>query len=726
MINSGPMDGLRMVPLAERALLMLRWRGGLALALPLAAFHWLLAISSVLEKSTTCDEPIYIAGGLSYWLFDDYRLHPENGNLPQRIAAIPLLIAGNVNFPSRDNELWRTADHYRIGTSLLYGSGNDADEILLLSRAAILVLNCLTAMLIFLWSRELFGIAGGLLSLAVAVFCPTMLGYGSIVMSDMAAAFSFLFAVRFIWKAIHEVTPLSIAAGGLAVGLMCLAKMSAPLLVPMAAILFAVRIISGAPLQVRFQGRRWAISSRPWRAGFLVGVFATQAMIAWTMIWAAYGFRYQASAEGEDDFPLERRMSWEKLFEFCDWTPGGNAFRDTINFCRDNKLLPEAYLWGTAHTYRFAQKRSAYLRGEYSVTGWRSFFPYCFAVKTPVPTLVITVLAAAGGAMVLTGRLSPAQETRHGNAENSGGSSDPCRAAANVPGRDMPGLTGALYRTAPLWALLFVYWAAAISSNLNIGHRHLLPVYPPMYILCGAAAAWLRKGPRPMRAAMAACLLLLATETLRFHPHYMAYFNQFVGGPKSGYRHLVDGSLDLGQDLPGLKKWLDRNNPPGPSRQPIFLSYFGNGDPAYYGIEARDLPSFSSARQHYTIEPLVPGIYCISATMLPGYYAKMYGPWTEWKEKRWMEVRREADRFRLADIAGQEKLVREKGGEYWTTIAHDFWWLRFQRLCAVLRARDPDDNVGYSILIYRLGPADIERVMNGPMPPEFMATHAAY
>ncbi|MCX7805258.1 MAG: hypothetical protein N3A38_08725 [Planctomycetota bacterium] len=205
----------------------------------------------------------------------------------------------------------------------------------------------------------------------------------------------------------------------------------------------------------------------------------------------------------------------------------------------------------------------------------------------------------------------------------------------------------------------------------------------------------------------------------------MAYFNQFVGGPGNGYKHLVDGSLDIGQDLPGLKKWLDRNNPPGPGRQPVFLSYFGNGDPRYYGIEARDLPSFSSVKSHFTIEPLVPGIYCISATMLPGYYAQMYGPWTGWKEKRWREVCQEADRFRCADEAGQGRLIREKGGEYWTGIAHDYWWLRFQRLCAVLRAREPDDQVGYSILIYRLDQSDIGRVMNGPLPAEFMVSPGA-
>ncbi|MCX7803783.1 MAG: hypothetical protein N3A38_01205, partial [Planctomycetota bacterium] len=509
----------------------LQWRGGIAPALALAALHWLLAFSSVREKSTTCDEPIYIAGGLSCWLFNDYRLHPENGNLPQRIAALPLVFDDGIVFPPLNTEQWRTADHYGVGVDLLYGQGNDADRILLRARAAILLLNFLTALLVFQWSRELFGVAGGLLSLTMAVFCPTMLGYGSIVMSDMAAALGFLLAVRYIWKAMHEVTPMLVATGGLAAGVMCISKMSAPLLAPMAAIMLAVRLISRAPLPVRFRNFRREISPRPQRAAVLAGVLIAQALIAWAMIWAAYGFRYRASAEAGEDFPLERRMSWEQLLDRCGGSPGGEAFRGAIIFCRDNRLLPEAFLWGMAYTYRFAQMRSAYMNGEYSVTGWRSFFPYCFAVKTPIPAMALIALAAAGGMLAPVIRRSRAPEGSGAGAgaeggcmgsappgcaypggagaDGGGGHPDSGRPVADVPGRDMPGLAGAFYRAAPLWALLIVYWAAAITSNLNIGHRHLLPVYPPIYILCGAAAVWLRERPRVLRAATAICAVLL-------------------------------------------------------------------------------------------------------------------------------------------------------------------------------------------------------------------------
>ena len=42
--------------------------------------------------------------------------------------------------------------------------------------------------------------------------------------------------------------------------------------------------------------------------------------------------------------------------------------------------------------------------------------------------------------------------------------------------------------------------------------------------------------------------------------------------------------------------------------------------------------------------------------------------------------------------------------------------LRFARLCAWLRPRQPDDEVGHSILIYRLTDGDLRQALTGPPP----------
>src|SRR3989338_5168022 len=53
-------------------------------ALLLALCHAVLATLAVREKSTTADELAHVTGGYTFNHWSDYRLHPENGILPQR------------------------------------------------------------------------------------------------------------------------------------------------------------------------------------------------------------------------------------------------------------------------------------------------------------------------------------------------------------------------------------------------------------------------------------------------------------------------------------------------------------------------------------------------------------------------------------------------------------------------------------------------------------------
>ena len=102
------------------------------------------------------------------------------------------------------------------------------------------------------------------------------------------------------------------------------------------------------------------------------------------------------------------------------------------------------------------------------------------------------------------------------------------------------------------------------------------------------------------------------------HPHYLAYFNELVGGPGRGYRYMVDSNLDWGQDLKGLKKYMDRN---GISK--IRLSYFGSDSPSRYGIAYDWLPSFVLPIPDNQAPDLsTKGWIAISATNLQGVYLK--------------------------------------------------------------------------------------------------------
>jgi hypothetical protein len=266
-----------------------------------------------------------------------------------------------------------------------------------------------------------------------------------------------------------------------------------------------------------------------------------------------------------------------------------------------------------------------------------------------------------------------------------------------------------LYETAPLWSLIFVYSLSSIFSTLNIGHRHILPLYPAMFVLCGSAAAWLRSERLSLRWLLAAILCLFLIESGRAYPHYLAYFNQITGRTHA-YRHLVDSSLDWGQDLPGLKRWLSDHGWDGSPQHRVYLTYFGTGDPHYYEIQASLLPvdRFPSDAPQFR-----PGLYCVSATALQCVYARAQGPWTDRYEAWYRDLSKHLERARRMPIAEATKEIG--GADKLQQLAWSHYMLSVARLMAYLRQIEPIDSVGFSILVFKLSQNDLNRAFNEPL-----------
>ncbi|NLE44465.1 MAG: hypothetical protein GX620_07065 [Chloroflexi bacterium] len=224
-------------------------------------------------------------------------------------------------------------------------------------------------------------------------------------------------------------------------------------------------------------------------------------------------------------------------------------------------------------------ERSAFLRGETKVGGWWWYFLYSTAIKTPIPLLlgIVAVMAVA------------------------------LRQGARW-----------WWRTLPLWAFPAMYWLVAMRSNMNIGHRHLLPTYPFLYILIGqlvTSVVRMRKSARAVTVGIVAVLLVwYAGEAIGIYPFYLAYFNQLVGGPRNGYRHLADSNVDWGQSFIALREWMERE-----SVDVVRLSYYTYVDPSVYGVCYEPLPPALGATED-AISRFAPqpGMYAISATPLQG------------------------------------------------------------------------------------------------------------
>ncbi|MDZ4385225.1 MAG: hypothetical protein U0944_02280, partial [Candidatus Moranbacteria bacterium] len=248
------------------------------------------------------------------------------------------------------------------------------------------------------------------------------------------------------------------------------------------------------------------------------------------------------------------------------------------------------YVFGVARVFqRVGGGNITYFIGEISNKGFLSYFPVVFILKEPLPTLFFLFFAVSIG---LFGIIS---------------------ASFSEPKKILRNLIHYLRVNIAEFAMLtfiFVYSATSITGRLNIGLRHLLPIFPFIYILIAVSVfRFIRRRHNQSKhifnlAALALVTFLIA-ETVSAYPYYMSYFNQSAGGPKNGYQIVTDSNADWGQDLKRLEAFLKDH----PEIEKIKVDYFGMTDLDYY-LSNRYEKWWSAKR------PIEPGWYAISALFL--------------------------------------------------------------------------------------------------------------
>jgi 4-amino-4-deoxy-L-arabinose transferase-like glycosyltransferase len=640
-----------------------------------SVWHFWLAASVSRTFSTTVDEIVHLTAGHAYNTTGDFHLQPENGNLPQRWAALPLLFQG-IKLPPASSEA-TAPDVWQLGEQFFHHRGHDLPAMLAAGRAMNAVLSGLLCFTLFLLARHWFGPGAGLVALVLAVFSPTLLAHGGLITSDTAAALGFALATLTWCRLLQKISPARLFLAGGALGFLALSKYSVVLFVP-------VMLLTAVWQAWRWRDLRKTIA--------LAGSGLLAALVAVGLIWTAYGFRYSAGpavATPTRSFA----QSWDavlfvtppnppmvmadgRALENLNSRPG--ALQACVSWAREHRLLPEAYLYGFAFVAKHSRGRLAYFAGDYRLSGWWEFFPTAFAVKTTWPELTLMAISLLA--------LATAPRTRR---------------------------SVWLRRLAPLWLMLVVYGLFAVTSRLNIGHRHLLPFYALAYV--GAAGAMLLvQRNRWWSAGIAALLVWHVSVSFTIRPDYLAYFNAWAGGPAQAHRLFVDSSLDWGQDLPRLKQWLDENA----REDRIYLSYFGSGSPVHTGIRATRIgDGYFDPAPRKALPQLTEGVYCVSATMLRRVYTHVRGPWSPSYEARyqqltgWLRNLRTQPAGTPATDTDGSLLDRVTVNERFSTYEQ----LQFGRLCHFLELRPPDARAGYSILIYRLSAAEVRFALEAPL-----------
>ena len=182
---------------------------------------------------------------------------------------------------------------------------------------------------------------------------------------------------------------------------------------------------------------------------------------------------------------------------------------------------------------------------------------------------------------------------------------------------------------APTIALL-VFGVLLLRSRLNLGFRYALPILPPLCVL--AAAGIVRIWPivpRGVRSVVVVLASWMVLHVASYYPHFLAYVSEYGPGRDEGYRVLVDSSLDWGQGLPELARFMRHHDIPR-----VYLAYFGTAWPTAYGVDYMPLPSYLKLPEVIRNDTAAePEWLAVSATMLTGMYFRN-DPYRQFRETR--------------------------------------------------------------------------------------------
>lgn len=516
-------------------------------------------IVSMVQETQSIDEGVHLTAGVSYLLTGDFRLNEEHPPLIKMISGVGVLLTRPViHFGT---PAWNEANQWAFAQEFIYHSGNDADRILLFARLPMVLVSLGLGLLIYIIGRRIGGESAGLIALGWYVLDPNFIAHGRYVTTDVGAAFAYLAVMYVLVRLLERWSRGNLIAFGI---VFALAQMTKYSMVFLWIIIVALPVIWYLAYH-RERGTFTFILKRVGLILLIAGVMTS--IITFALYWGQVGYgrddiRVQKLFVERDQLiqsgTLDEQLSiLQKVVELSDGTTAGERFY--LRILLDTPIPAWSYFKGLVKVISHnAGGHLSYLVGNYALMGWWWYFPVAFLVKTPLVTLVMLLVAVA------------AYSTRRGRTRL--GLTDHSRAR------------GWLWMLVTAAALYFIW---SMTSKINLGVRHIFPVYPIIFILIGMVSArlWMHGG-RSVRTGILVIMSLYLATSISAFPTYLSYFSEAVGGSVHGPKYLVDSNIDWGQDVKRLRSYMEENAIPY-----VCMSYFGQANLEYYGIDYRYLPN---------------------------------------------------------------------------------------------------------------------------------------
>ena len=479
------------------------------------------------RESLTFDEGDHTFAGYMMWHAGDYGLNPEHPPLVKLLATIPVL-GRNLWVPPLQDRQFK-AEAYLDGRDWLARNDGSSQHLVFEMRMAAGVLALALGLVVFFAAREWFGETAALIALVVLVFEPNVAGHSALVTTDVGVTLFFLASIYAFYRFVKEPSAARLMTAGIVAGLLLATKHSGILFAPMLVLLILWEILTSQ------SGQRGRTALR------LAGAFAAIVLIGVAVLWAFYGFRFAARPPG---------LKFPTVAEYSE--PLSHFDQSVMNGFARLHLLPESYLIGLVDVKRMAQFYPTFVLGHQLAHGVWWYFPLVILIKSTLGMLALVLLSCFA---IVIGRLRKSREI----------------AFLAIP-----------------WA---VYLGVAMASGMNIGARHILPLYALAAILVGGGVAALAAHSRRWAWVCGGLIAAHIVSALLAFPNYIPYANEAWGGPKNVHNLLSDANADWAQQLYQVKAWQDRH--PG---EECWFAYFAwpEIDPTTYGITCHHLPNIDA------------------------------------------------------------------------------------------------------------------------------------
>ncbi len=497
---------------------------GAHLVAVLIGLHWIAVVALSVRNSPVWHEPPHYVAGLYTWATGDHSLYRVNPPFLRLLASLP---AG----PPLSTEVVSVVEPFRFGerpefacaTAMADRYPNELLHAIHVGRLLCACCNAFGIWIAWKWAADLFGWRAGLAAATLYASNPYFLGNCMLVTGDAGAAAMCLWGNYRYWRYRNAATIPQAFGTGTVFGLALAMKTTALLL-----------LMTVPCLMILHQLRRWQ-RQRP--LTLLTSAAQATAILAGVLlvINLSYGFQGTGTSLGEFRF-LSSSLTHQTV---ADGPRFQNRFQGTL---LDWPIpLPADFVLGIdQQKLDFETRFWSFQRGSWTLGGSPEFYAYALGVKTPLGTLALCCWALFS--LLRTGSRTSWFD-----------------------------LLALLLPSITVWTI------ASMNTGVHVHSRYILPALPMLWVFCGSVWEPRANSPTPdtLRLVPRLRMLFLSASVLSSLwclPHSLSYFNESIGGPHFGQRHLLDSNVDWGQDLYFLEQWIERHVP---ESEPLHVRYDG-------------------------------------------------------------------------------------------------------------------------------------------------------